>query len=57
MAVSRFGLYSFSSAALLMQLGCVIIVDGMKNEIAWVEEKFFTRYLFGSDLGFPCAQL
>lgn len=38
MAVFRFGLYSLASAALLMQLGCVIIADGMKNEIAWVEE-------------------
>ena len=38
MAVFRFGLYSLSSAALRMQLGCVIIAEGMKNEIAWVEE-------------------
>lgn len=38
MAVFRFGLYSLSTAARRVQLGCVIIADGMKNEIAWVEE-------------------
>ena len=38
MAVLRIGLYSLSSAALMMQLGYAIIADGMNNEIAWVEE-------------------